>query len=64
MNEPVEQKFKRGPPRKFTDDQVRYIRRRFKEVGATTIAREMGVSDMAIYCIVKRKTYKNVPDEE
>lgn len=63
-NEAACSPFQRAAPRKFTDDQIRYIRRRFREVGAYTIAREMGVSAPTIYNIVLRKTYKDVSDEE
>ena len=51
----------RHPRAKLTDGQVKeiYIRRKSGECGAA-LAREFGVSDITVYHIVKRRTWKTV----
>ncbi len=62
-SEPVEKYAASSEP--LDDKQVREIRRRAAdgETGAA-IARDLDLSKNAIYGIIRRKTYKGVPDEE
>lgn len=48
--------------RKFTAEQVTSIRDEYKEcLSYINLAKKHGVSDYCITCIIKRKTYKDIP---
>jgi len=57
---PIRAKYKRGPNRYFTDDEVREIRKRLKREPGAKLAREYGVSLRTMYDLKHRASYRDV----